>query len=263
LWLYVYIRIAEKALVYLFPWPLARRCRDMAQAERVYDETAVNYDLRSGNPYTERVRKAEVGLIERYARGRVLDAGCGTGYHLRGLENAVGVDISGEMVRLARRTGRPVRRASIERLPFRRGEFDTSLCLYSVLNVCDWRGAVRELCRVTKRQGRVIVSVSSLYDKGYSLGEKRAVKPDRYTQSKRIHIEGRKLRMHLFTREELEDEFRKNGFILEEFDSVFRGVLPRWGLWKGLPPGERLGLFMDRFRPREFGCIYLMVFKGQ
>lgn len=234
----------------------------MAQAERVYDETAVNYDLRSGNPYTEKVREGEVALIERHARGRILDAGCGTGYHLRRLDNVVGVDVSGEMVRLARRTGRPVRRADIERLPFRAGEFDTVLCLYSVLNVCDWRRAVAELCRVTRGRGRVIVSVSSLYDKGYrGLREKRNVRPGGHSQSKKIHIEGRKLRMHLFTREELEGEFRKHGFALDEFGSVFRGMMPRWGLWKGLTPGERLGLLMDRFRPREFGCVYLMAFK--
>jgi ubiquinone/menaquinone biosynthesis C-methylase UbiE len=236
----------------------------MGRAESVYDETAVSYDLRSGNPYTERVRKAEVGFLERHARGRILDAGCGTGYHLRALDNVVGVDASAGMVELARKTGKPVRRASIERLPFREGEFDTVLCLYSVLNVCEWREAVKELCRVTKRSGSVIVSVSSLYDKGYKgLAEKRAVRPDRYTQTKKIHIEGKKLWLHLFTREELEGEFGKHGFVLEEFDSVFRGVMPRWGLWKRLSLGERLGLFLDRFRPGEFGCVYLMVFKRE
>ena len=235
----------------------------MGSAGSVYDETAVIYDLRTGNPYTEQVRRAEVRLLERYASGRILDAGCGTGYHLRALENAVGVDVSGAMVELARKTGKPVRKADVERLPFGR-EFDTVLCLYSVLNVCEWRKAVGEICRVTKGPGRVIISVSSIYDKGYrGLQEKRAVKPDRYTQAKKIHIEGRKLRMHLFTREELEGEFRRRGFALEEFGSVFRGVLPRWGLWKRLSPGERLGLFMDRFRPVEYGCVYLMVFKRE
>jgi SAM-dependent methyltransferase len=255
----VFISELKKALLFV---SLARRCRDMAQAERVYDETAVNYDLRSGNPYTERVRKAEARLLKSHVRGMILDAGCGTGYHLRALENAVGVDISGEMVRLARKTGRPVRKASIERLPFKAGEFDTVLCLYSVLNVCGWRKAIGELCRVVKDSGKVIVSVSSLYDKGYrNLGEKRAARPEGHCQRKKIHIEGRKLVMHLFMREELEAEFGKHGLALEEFDSVFRGVLPRWGLWKRLSLGERLGLFMDRFRPREFGCVYLMVFK--
>ena len=91
----------------------------MGKAGEVYDETAVLYDLRTGNPYTEIARKAEVRAIERHARGRVLDAGCGTGYHLRALDDAVGVDVSKAMVDLAKKTGKTVRKADIEKLPFR------------------------------------------------------------------------------------------------------------------------------------------------
>ena len=236
----------------------------MKPAETVYDMAAIDYDLRSGNPYTERVRKSEASLLVRHARGRILDAGCGTGYHLRALKNAVGVDISMEMVKLARKTGRPVRKANIERLPFPRGSFDTVLCLYSVLNVCDWKKAVKELCRVTRSEGRVIISVSSLYDKGYNgIKEKKAVRPDRYSQIKKIHIKGEKLWLHLFTMDELEEEFKRNGFALEEFGSVFRGVIPMWNLWKRLPLRERIQLFLDRFRPVEYGAMYLMVFKNR
>ncbi len=236
----------------------------MGKAEVVYDETAVIYDLRTWNPYTERVRVEEAMLLERHARGRILDAGCGTGYHLRALDDVIGVDASGEMVRLARKTGKPVRKADVEKLPFRDDEFDTVLCMYSVLNVCDWRKAVRELCRVARDSGKVIVSASSLYDRGYgSVNEKMGVKPGRYTQTKKFHIKGKKLRMHLFTREELEGEFRKHGFVLEEFGSVFRGMVPHWGLWKRFSLRERLNLFVDRFRPGEYGCFYIMVFKKQ
>ena len=235
----------------------------MNQAEKVYDMTAITYDLRSGNPYTERVRKAEASLISRHASGRILDAGCGTGYHLRALGNITGVDISVEMVKLARKAGKPVIKADIESLPFRDGEFDTVLCMYSVLNVCDWRKAVKELCRVASPEGRVIISVSSLYDKGYgSLAEKRAVRPGKHAQTKGLRISGHKIPFRLFTREELEREFSKHGFCLVEFGSVFRGVQPRWGMWKRLSLSERLGLFLDRFRPREYGAFYLMVFKS-
>jgi ubiquinone/menaquinone biosynthesis C-methylase UbiE len=235
--------------------------RKKQKAAKVYDETAVNYDLRSGNPYTERVRAAEARLIRRYARGRILDAGCGTGYHLRALNDVVGVDVSEEMLKQARKVGKHVEKADIERLPFGQGEFDTVLCLYSVLNVCNWREAVKEICRVIKSKGMIVVSVSSLYDKGYkNLKEKRLVRPDEYTQTKKIHIEGRKLWLHLFTREELEEEYEKHGLVLEEFDSVFRGVKPKWGLWKRFSLSERFGLLLDRFRPKKYGSVYLMVF---
>jgi SAM-dependent methyltransferase len=230
----------------------------MDQAKRVYDRTAINYDLRSGNPYTERVRIREARMISRHVRGRVLDAGCGTGYHLRALDDALGIDVSGEMVKLAGKTGRKVRKADVERLPFRDREFGSAICMYSVLNMVDWRKAIGEICRVAGE--KVIVSVASIYDKNYSLSEKSHVRPDRYAKAKRINIEGEKLAMRLFTRGEIEGEFGGNGFVLEEFDSVFRGVAPHWGLWKRLSLGERLGLWMDRFRPAELGCIYVMAF---
>jgi SAM-dependent methyltransferase len=236
----------------------------MKTAGQVYDEKAVVYDLRTKNPYTDLVRLRELRLIERFASGSILDAGCGTGFHLRALDNAVGVDISNEMVSLAKKTGMPVKKANIENLPFNKWSFDTALCLYSVLNVCDWKRAISELCRVTKPSGRIIISVSSLYDKGYrSLKEKRAVSPGRYTQTKRFHIDGERLWLHLFTRDELESEFSGHGLVLEDIDSVFRGVMPRWNLWKRLSLWDRLGLFLDRFRPLEYGAMYLMVFKRE
>jgi ubiquinone/menaquinone biosynthesis C-methylase UbiE len=232
----------------------------MGQAGKVYDETAILYDLRTGNPYTEWVRGIEARLIARHASGKALDAGCGTGYHLRALKKVQGVDVSGEMVKLARKTGKAVMKASIENLPFRKDKFGTSLCMYSVLNLVDWKAAVQELCRVSKE--KVIISVSSIYDKNYSGVEaKKNIRIDKYTQTKKIHIKGKKLSMHLFTREELIKEFRKNGFALEEFDSAFRGVRPHWNLWKRLSLGERFGLFMDKFRPVEYGAFYFMVFK--
>jgi ubiquinone/menaquinone biosynthesis C-methylase UbiE len=234
----------------------------MGVAEQVYDYTAINYDLRSGNPYTERVRAVEAALIKKHASGRILDAGCGTGYHLRALDNVIGIDVSKRMVDLAKKTGRPVKRANVESLPFKDGEFDIVLCLYSVLNVCNWKGAIRELCRVAKPSGRIIISISSIYDKGYKgIEEKKSVRPDRYTQTKKMHIEGKKLWLHLFTKSELVKEFSKHRFEMVNFDSIFRGVVPHWGLWKKMSVWERFGFFLDRLRPREYGSFYFMVFK--
>ncbi|MCK4714170.1 MAG: hypothetical protein KAT35_01230, partial [Candidatus Aenigmarchaeota archaeon] len=117
--------------------------------------------------------------------------------------------------------------------------------------------------RVTRPEGRLIISVSSLYDKGYgNIGEKRSVRPDRYTQTKSLHISGHKIPFHLFTLEELEREFSSHGYSLMEFGSVFRGVQPHWGLWKRFSLAERIGLLLDRFRPVEYGAMYLLVFNN-
>ena len=231
----------------------------MNQAKDLYDRTAIEYDLRSGNPYTERVRAMEASLISGHAGGKVLDAGCGTGYHLRAVRNAQGIDISEEMVELARHTGKKVRVGNVERMKFKDRGFDTVLCMYSVLNVVDWKKGIKELCRVA---GDIVISsVASVYDKGYTLSEKKGLRPDRYSKVKKMHVSKNKMVLRLFTKDEIVKEFSRNGFVLVEFDSVFRGVIPHWGLWKKLSLGERFSLFMERFKPVEYGCMYGMVFK--
>ena len=74
----------------------------------IYNKLADTYDFRSNNPTTLLVRKKENKLIEKFAEGRVLDFGCGTGYHLslffpkkslqaiqkKGITDMIGLDIS-------------------------------------------------------------------------------------------------------------------------------------------------------------------------
>jgi demethylmenaquinone methyltransferase / 2-methoxy-6-polyprenyl-1,4-benzoquinol methylase len=91
----------------------------------------------------------------------VLDLGCGTG-RLGGLMAArcrvVGVDLSWEMLRLARR-GDPPRATFVQgsafRLPFRPGSFDACVSGFVLRNLEDLPGALAELARVLRPGGRV------------------------------------------------------------------------------------------------------------
>jgi ubiquinone/menaquinone biosynthesis C-methylase UbiE len=228
-------------------------------AREVYEKTAGIYDRRSSNPYTMRFREMELGFLRRFARGRVLDAGCGTGFHLPYLDDVVGLEPSKGMREIAKKTGKEVIDGDVEKLPFGGGEFDSVLCMYSVLNVVDWKKAIAEMCRVCR--GNVIVSVSSVYDKGYTLGEKRKLHIDEYAQVKKVHVHGVRMRMHLFTEKELVDGFGKNGFRLVGFDSLYRGANPKWGNFQGFSLRDRMQMWLDRFRDRKWGCLYLMAFR--
>lgn len=101
---------------------------------------------------------------------RVLEAGCGTGYFSRLLQEdrgwpVVSLDISGEGLRYARSLG--VERAvqgDVCSLPFAAGTFDVVLSLDVLphLPSGDEQGAIRELARVTAPGGLVIVRAAAL-----------------------------------------------------------------------------------------------------
>ena len=114
----------------------------------IYNKLADTYDFRSNNPTTLLVRKKENKLIEKFAEGRVLDFGCGTGYHLslffpkkslqaiqkKGITDMIGLDISENMIAKAHKAGIKNLIQSTEALPLKDGKFDTIICLYSVFN---------------------------------------------------------------------------------------------------------------------------------
>jgi SAM-dependent methyltransferase len=104
---------------------------------------------------------------------RVLDAGCGEGRHCFGcLErgaDVVGLDLDLGSLRHAslalRARGAQLGRlgGSVQgdafHLPFRDATFDRVICSEVMEHVHDYRGAARELARVTKPGGRVAVTI--------------------------------------------------------------------------------------------------------
>ncbi len=104
----------------------------------------------------------------KFARGRVLDAGCAAGRHSLYLQkrgmSVTAVDVSLKMVELARARGvRDVRVANIcQRLPFQNGEFDTVILFGNNLGLggteMRFRNMLRELHRVTTAHGTILAT---------------------------------------------------------------------------------------------------------
>jgi SAM-dependent methyltransferase len=86
--------------------------------------------------------------------GRLLDVGCGTGFHtVRFTEmgwSVVGVDPSDDQLRLARGRGLEVVRGLGEELPFADGEFDAAVSLWTHTDVDDFAAVCGETARVLK-----------------------------------------------------------------------------------------------------------------
>jgi SAM-dependent methyltransferase len=230
------------------------------EPEKLYDRTSGIYDRRHMLAPSSRWLKRHEDPIIRKLKGRTLDIGCGTGYDLRLLGDAVGIDPSEEMLKIARKTGKKVVLGKAEHLPFGNGSFDNAVCLFGTLNMCDHVKAVREMSRVVKPEGTAVVSVASVWDRGHGLLKRFGIRHP--AKDKMITIDGSRMRIVLFDKTELISLFRKNGFALKKFIPLFKYQNPRWGNWEPLPFQARLRLWLDRIPVfGKYGAMYIMVFK--
>lgn len=218
-----------------------------------YDKDAQHYEERHGNATTRHLRRQEQRLLLRFARGDVLDVGCGTGYHLhllerkKGVRSLTGVDSSKEMVKIARKhASMKIVRHDAADMPFGSRCFDTIVCF----NTMNFLGlpAFSEMRRVLRKGGTLIVSVASVHDnKGRS--------------HKNIRINRKRLVMHLYEKHEFVSLLEAHGFRLVEFHSLFHLQQPYWNWFRSFTPWERLKLFAETFIQRDGGHIYLAVFR--
>lgn len=100
-----------------------------------------------------------------------LDAGCGDGRYLAALESELperiaGVDISERILETAQvRVPRAeLRQANLESLPFGDGEFDVALSSQVIEHVVDADAALRELARVLRGGGTLLLSTDNKWN---------------------------------------------------------------------------------------------------
>jgi SAM-dependent methyltransferase len=109
------------------------------------------------------VIRALIGLASLPPEPEILDAGCGTGanlVHFGPLGRARGVDPSAEAVEYCRRRGlEGVSQARLEALPFDDASFDLLLACDVLEHIEDDDGALRELRRVARRDGTLLITV--------------------------------------------------------------------------------------------------------
>ena len=131
------------------------------ELRRRYDSTAGRYDRR----YEEiQSRKYEAVAPHIPKTGRILDVGCGTGLFLPSLAEraqlVVGVDLSAEMLRGVRERAGAAElvQADADHLPFPDRSFDAVVAITLLQNMPDPERTVRELARVMRPGGTLIVT---------------------------------------------------------------------------------------------------------
>ncbi len=136
-----------------------------APVARTYDRVAPVYDLYS-SPMEWLGGARRRRRLLRHAQGHVLEVGIGTGLNLEHYPAGVeitGIDVSPRMLVRARRRAADVRVdvdlevADVEQLPFDDDRFETVTATCVFCSVADPVGGLRELARVVRPHGRVLL----------------------------------------------------------------------------------------------------------
>jgi SAM-dependent methyltransferase len=109
-----------------------------------------------------RVLRSVLDRLSLPGDARILDAGCGSGRTLDELEGygrVCGIDVSVRAIGATRGRGHPAWLSAVERTPFTGGIFDLVTCLDVLEHTPDDRLTLRELLRVTRPGGRLVVTV--------------------------------------------------------------------------------------------------------
>jgi len=137
---------------------------------QLFDEWPEIYDRWFTTPIGSLVKQYEIELILDLLKPKqgevILDAGCGTGIFTLDIlsigSTVIGLDISLPMLIHAREKlkGYPFQivLADILNLPFREDYFDKVMSVTAVEFIKDAKGAVKELFRVTKRGGHIVLA---------------------------------------------------------------------------------------------------------
>jgi arsenite methyltransferase len=143
---------------------------------------------------------------------RVLDLGCGSGWATRllarivsdgpeGFGQVVGVDVSDEMIRLARAESKDFENVmyvwgSATQIPWEENYFDKMLSVESFYYYPDQDRALAELFRVMAPKGRLFILINLYRDNPYSLQWVDKLKVPVHVRSAAEYVE--LLKMHLF-----------------------------------------------------------------
>ncbi|HUL48500.1 MAG TPA: methyltransferase domain-containing protein [Gemmatimonadales bacterium] len=132
-------------------------------ADRAYRLWAATYDVE--NPVTALDQMAIERLTPQLAGTVLLDAGCGTGRRMSrarssGAASVIGIDRVHAMLVHGKRQHPDMNlvRGDFRQLPFQNRHFDVVWCRLAIGHCPDLEAAYRELARVTRRPGALVIT---------------------------------------------------------------------------------------------------------
>jgi SAM-dependent methyltransferase len=159
------MRCRRCGLVFLNPRPAE------SELDRIYPSSYHAFDFsaeRYGFVYRAR-RRLEARRALSWCRGlppdaKILDVGCGDGFHLRLLRDfgpstweLEGIDPSARAVDAAQRAGLNVHRGTVEQSELAGGQFDLALLIATIEHVSDPVGVLSAVGELVRPGGRVVI----------------------------------------------------------------------------------------------------------
>lgn len=158
-------RCKECSNVYLNPRP------DVSEFETIYPLTYHSLDFSEENySFVHKVRsRLEANRLLRYCDGiqddaKILDVGCGDGFHLKLLQQygqpswtLEGVDIDSRAVEIASRTGLHIHHGTIESLELSEDTYDVVYTIQTIEHVAQPDEVLAAIFRILKPGGRLVI----------------------------------------------------------------------------------------------------------
>jgi ubiquinone/menaquinone biosynthesis C-methylase UbiE len=193
--------------------------RDL-RSRRYWDKHATTYD--TGMSRVERRYFPDTRpWICHQATGEVLEVAVGTGLNLPHYPSGVrlvGLDLSPSMLAVARERapGADLRTGDAQNLPFPDSHFDTVVSTFSMCAIPDHRRAIREMARVLRPGGRLLLADHVVSTRWYGRAAQRLL--DLFT----VPYAGEHYRRRPLT------EVEGLGFTVERHDRFTLGIFERF-----------------------------------
>jgi len=146
----------------------------MKSEERLYERIWKKKGI-DKEPKIEKGSRADIALKLLDKGDRLLDIGCGDGtlgyFAKNKYKEVYGVDISEEALKIAKKRDIIVEKVNLneEKLPFENDYFDAVTCLDVIEHVFEPRDLIKEINRVLKRGGILIISTPNFTYKDIEL----------------------------------------------------------------------------------------------
>jgi ubiquinone/menaquinone biosynthesis C-methylase UbiE len=208
------------------------------KVEKIYKELSEIYDKKFVD--ASQTKREVKNLAKFLKKGRVLDAGCGTGRHAIPLAklgfDVVGIDLSGEMLKIAKnkaqKEGVDVKfvRGNVCKTDFPEDYFTNIICMFSVFSELlegERIKCLKEFRRILRNRGILVIEMPNLeaflslgYEKLTQKGFRKLKEPGDFIFTIKTHKKTLKIKTHLFSVFEAKYMLQLHGFKIKQIFGI-------------------------------------------